>query len=128
MPIPPTQPCFSTASVNRETFRLRCSRPRCSTIVSRVLFHYARRATFVIRCAVSDLSCQKVSASCKQIGPYSGRCSEDVMASSIKHVVIIVKENHTFDNYFGRFQGANGKNDLANAANPPPNDPDHKHH
>jgi phospholipase C len=49
------------------------------------------------------------------------------MASPIKHVVIIVKENHTFDNYFGRFAGANGKNDLANAANPPPNDPDHKH-
>jgi phospholipase C len=27
----------------------------------------------------------------------------------IKHVVIIVKENHTFDNYFGTFPGANGQ-------------------
>jgi hypothetical protein len=26
----------------------------------------------------------------------------------IEHVGIIVKENHTFDNYFGRFPGANG--------------------
>ena len=26
----------------------------------------------------------------------------------VKHVVIIVKENHTFDNYFGRFPGVNG--------------------
>ena len=26
----------------------------------------------------------------------------------IKHVVIIVKENHTFDNYFGSFPGAEG--------------------
>ncbi len=26
----------------------------------------------------------------------------------IKHVVVIVKENHTFDNYFGSFPGANG--------------------
>jgi phospholipase C len=26
----------------------------------------------------------------------------------IDHVVIIVKENHTFDNYFGSFPGTNG--------------------
>jgi phospholipase C len=41
-------------------------------------------------------------------------------------VVIIVKENHTFDNYFGTFPGANGVT-LARAQNPPPNDPDHRH-
>jgi phospholipase C len=28
------------------------------------------------------------------------------MADRIEHVVIIVKENHTFDNYFGTFPGA----------------------
>ncbi len=28
----------------------------------------------------------------------------------IKHVVVIVKENHTFDNYFGSFPGAEGTN------------------
>lgn len=27
------------------------------------------------------------------------------MADPIEHVVIIVKENHTFDNYFGTFPG-----------------------
>lgn len=48
------------------------------------------------------------------------------MASRIEHVVIIVKENHTFDNYFGSFPGANGTA-LARAANPPPDDPDHRH-
>src|SRR6185369_14540203 len=26
----------------------------------------------------------------------------------IKHVVVVVKENHTFDNYFGSFPGAEG--------------------
>ena len=26
----------------------------------------------------------------------------------IKHIVIVVKENHTFDNYFGSFPGADG--------------------
>ena len=30
------------------------------------------------------------------------------VCSQIKHVVIIVKENHTFDNMFGRFPGADG--------------------
>src|ERR1700716_4578997 len=44
----------------------------------------------------------------------------------IQHVVIIVKENHTFDNYFGRFPGANGVT-LAESPNQPPHDPDHTH-
>jgi phospholipase C len=30
------------------------------------------------------------------------------VAMPIKHVVVIVKENHTFDNYFGSFPGAEG--------------------
>jgi phospholipase C len=48
-------------------------------------------------------------------------------ASPIEHVVIIVKENHTFDNYFGTYgNGAEGAQ-LAKAPNPPPYDPDHKH-
>ena len=41
----------------------------------------------------------------------------------IEHVVIIVKENHTFDNYFGRFPNAAGA-ELAQADNPPRTDPD----
>ncbi len=44
----------------------------------------------------------------------------------IEHLVIIVKENHTFDNYFGIFPGANGIK-LARSPNPPPSDPDHRH-
>jgi phospholipase C len=31
-----------------------------------------------------------------------------MVSSPIKHVVVIVKENHTFDNYFGTFPGAEG--------------------
>ena len=46
--------------------------------------------------------------------------------SSIQHVVIIVKENHTFDNYFGTFPGAEGMT-LPRSPNPPPMDPDHRH-
>ena len=37
----------------------------------------------------------------------------------IEHVVLIVKENHGFDNYFGTFPGANGDPTLAHAPNPP---------
>src|SRR5262249_17241196 len=44
----------------------------------------------------------------------------------VDHVVIIVKENHTLDNYFGTFPGAEGAK-LQHAQNPPPDDPDHKH-
>ncbi len=45
----------------------------------------------------------------------------------IEHVVIIVKENHTFDNYFGAFPGANGTAALQHAPDPPAGDPPHDH-
>lgn len=41
-------------------------------------------------------------------------------------MVIIMKENHTFDNYFGTFPGANGMT-LPRSPNPPPKDPKHTH-
>ena len=46
--------------------------------------------------------------------------------SPIQRVVIIFKENHTFDNYFGTFAGANGTT-LVHSPNPPRSDPDHRH-
>lgn len=50
------------------------------------------------------------------------------MASSmIKHVVIIVKQNHAFDTYFGRFPRADGDASLAPALDPPPSDAPHNH-
>lgn len=48
------------------------------------------------------------------------------MTTPIEHVVVIVKENHTFDNYFGTFPGANGII-LPQAPNPPLSDNDHRH-
>ena len=42
----------------------------------------------------------------------------------IKHVVVIMMENRTFDNLFGRFPGANGKV-LPHASNPLEGDNDH---
>jgi phospholipase C len=46
--------------------------------------------------------------------------------SPIKHVVIIFKENHGYDNYFGAYPGGNGVG-LPASPNPPPHDPDHRH-
>jgi phospholipase C len=46
--------------------------------------------------------------------------------SLVNHVVIVVKENHTFDNYFGTFPGASGMR-MPRSANPPTRDPDHRH-
>ncbi len=42
--------------------------------------------------------------------------------SPIKHIIVIVKENHTFDNYFGQFSGADGARQVTlngTAQNPP---------
>jgi len=44
---------------------------------------------------------------------------------TIEHVVVVVKENHTFDNYFGAFPGAQGVK-LPAAADPHP-DQNHDH-
>jgi phospholipase C len=49
-----------------------------------------------------------------------------IVAGTLEHVIIIVKENHTFDNYFGSFPGANGVQ-LAAAQKPPAADPDQRH-
>jgi len=48
------------------------------------------------------------------------------MSNPIQHVVLIIKENHCFDNYFGTFPGANGAT-YPHSPNPPPHDPDHRH-
>src|SRR5207302_11158760 len=45
----------------------------------------------------------------------------------IEHVVIIVKENHSFDNYFGTFPGVNGANLRPAQARPAGGDPPHDH-
>src|SRR2546430_7519551 len=50
----------------------------------------------------------------------------EIPANKVKHVVVILKENHTFDNYFGTFPGANGAR-LPRSPNPPARDHPHTH-
>lgn len=45
----------------------------------------------------------------------------------IRHVVIIFKENHGFDNYFGTFPGCDGDSGLPHLPDPPLIDPVHTH-
>jgi phospholipase C len=49
------------------------------------------------------------------------------MAGAIEHVVVIFKENHTFDNFFWSYPSANGAAALAHAPDPIIPDPDHSH-
>ena len=50
--------------------------------------------------------------------------SKATATTPIQHIVIIMQENHTFDNLFGRFPGANGISE-AQASNPLRSDFDH---
>lgn len=56
----------------------------------------------------------------------SRRIASGLSAGKIEHVVIIFKENRTFDNYFGTFPGVDGFT-MPRSPNPPPRDPDHRH-
>lgn len=51
------------------------------------------------------------------IQPFLAAPETSAQVNPIKHVVVIVQENHSFDNYFGTFPGANGiQNDPSGAA------------
>jgi len=54
----------------------------------------------------------------------AGGATVNQAANPIQHVVVIMEENHTFDNYFGNYPGANGAT-LPPASNPAPHDIDH---
>jgi phospholipase C len=43
----------------------------------------------------------------------------------IQHVVVIMMENHTFDNFFGKFPGVDGDAKLTHETNPLPSDYNH---
>jgi phospholipase C len=45
----------------------------------------------------------------------------------VDHVVIIIKENHTYDNYFGTFPNSAGDNQLGQGTESSAGDPNHRH-
>ena len=48
----------------------------------------------------------------------SGDLAPPVLSTPIEHVIVIVKENHTFDNYFGSFPGAEGTTQAQTSTGP----------
>ncbi len=58
------------------------------------------------------LFCVALSASGCSTGRQAGSCDGPCPASKINHLIVVVQENHTFDNYFGRYCTA------ATASNP----------
>src|SRR5712692_1468803 len=56
----------------------------------------------------------------------TGRPIRGLSSQTIEHVVTIVKENHTFDNYFGTYPNANGMK-MPRSPNPPQHDHPHIH-
>lgn len=69
------------------------------------------RGAVPISCAIGGLGvlllALSLPGSVARATPRKAYCSSWA-CSQIKHIVIIVKENHSFDNIFGRFPGADG--------------------
>src|SRR5207245_1951609 len=74
---------------------------------------------------MADEAARRLSGAARVVEP-AAQVHLSTKKSPIEHVVIIVKENHGYDNYFGKFPGGNGVA-LAASPNPPPKDPDHRH-
>ena len=53
-------------------------------------------------------------SACSYVGPSSSTLR--VAAQRIKHIVFFIKENRTFDNYFGTYPGANGATTAVDSA------------
>src|SRR6266567_9379019 len=87
------------------TIRFRYSSEGCMRQVSRLLVGFAFLGVLGVGFwrAMPLLSSHKAHAS---------------SSTPITHVVYIMMENHTFDNFFGRFPGANGDNSLARETDP----------
>src|SRR5512135_2921630 len=88
------------------------------------------RGTFAAALAVA--ACGSPSSSPQQPpdaskpAPDSSPPPDAAVPIPIKHVVVIVKENHTFDNYFGSFPNAEGIDVIMTPNGPitPPHAPD----
>jgi phospholipase C len=59
----------------------------------------------MLRLAYAPLTCTLLGllAACGSDGRQTGDCDGPCPASKINHVVVVIQENHTFDNYFGRY-------------------------
>src|SRR5438477_12069674 len=81
------------------------TRQRWSTPTTlRLYFARASHTLLMVVVGVSLLS----SASLYQVPGASNRAAVSQLGSPIKHIIIMMKENRTFDNLFGTFPEADG--------------------
>src|SRR5207248_10553689 len=97
-----------------------CRRTRAAKIADRQ-FTIARHVS-----TTQSAWARGASAICQAARTRFERVPRKKTKHPIEHVVIIVKENHGFDNYFGTFPGANGAR-LPRSPNPPTRDHPHTH-
>ncbi len=81
------------------------------------------------------MGCSSTGSQMDQVKSVQSRHLNDPGLANIQHIVFIVKENRTFDNYFGTFPGADGATtgtistgeviDLGHTPDRTPNDIDH---
>jgi phospholipase C len=43
------------------------------------------------------------------VAPGTGQTVQSLVKGKVKHVFVLIQENHTFDNYFGLYPGTNGQ-------------------
>ena len=68
---------------------------------------YFSRASYTLLMVVVGVSLLS-SASLYQVPGVSNQAAVSQLGSPIKHIIIMMKENRTFDNLFGTFPGADG--------------------
>jgi phospholipase C len=58
---------------------------------------------FLISCALLAVGCSSSVENAAPLPPIDDSCAGACPQSKIKHVVVIIQENHTFDDHFGRY-------------------------
>jgi len=98
----------------------------------RMLVNHARVPTrqvfavLVFAAGCSSPTSQGANDSGGGSGAHDATLLDATVQTPIKHVVVVVKENHTFDNYFGSFPGAEGISQIPTSSGmlAPPRAPD----
>ena len=73
---------------------------------------------WVVACAVLSGCGLSAGDALQPVVPSSAE--QELASARIKHIVVVVKENHTFDNYFGSFPGADGARVCPGPTGPAP--------
>jgi phospholipase C len=77
-------------------------------ITSSAFWAVAHLALLILSFSIPVLCFQVNSAALAQVGVVQPQSSANIAITKIRHIIFIIKENRTFDHYFGSFPGADG--------------------